>query len=241
MARAFGARVDVADEGGRRIIRLTGQPELSPCSVQIAADPSSAAFPIVAALLCEGSDLQLPGVLQNQTRTGLFTCLAEMGAEISYENARDVAGELVADMRVKASALKGIDVPPDRAPRMIDEYPVLAVAAAFADGRTTLRGLSELRVKESDRLAAIATGLRAIGVEVQESEDSLTIEGRAHDVPGDATVAAQSDHRIAMAFLVAGLGARGRVQIDDARMIATSFPSFERLMTGLGARIERSN
>ncbi len=241
MARAFGAHLDVAEEGPRRVIRLTGQPELTPCNVQVAADPSSAAFPLVAALLCDGSDLTLPGVMQNVTRTGLFTSLAEMGANISFENKRDVAGEPVADMRVTSSALKGIDVPAHRAPSMIDEYPVLAVAAAFAEGPTILRGLGELRVKESDRLSAISDGLRAIGVAVTETDDSLRIEGRGGDVTGDATVAAHDDHRIAMAFLVAGLATKSRVQIDDARMIATSFPTFVALMTGLGASIERAN
>ncbi len=241
MARAFGADIDVSEQNGERVIRVTGQVELAPTRVAVSADPSSAAFPVVAALVCEGSELEIPGVLMNPTRTGLYATLREMGAAISFENERDVAGELVADIKVSSSALKGVDVPGSRAPSMIDEYPVLAVAAAYAAGTTTMGGLGELRVKESDRLAAIVAGLKQIGVKVQEGEDSLTIKGCDGQIPGGGTVATHLDHRIAMGFLVAGLGAKERVKIDDGAMIATSFPSFLDLMTGLGARMQRAN
>lgn len=241
MARAFGAKIDVTEEGGRRVIRLTGQPELTPTPVQVAADPSSAAFPLVAALLCEGSDVLVEGVLQNETRTGLFTTLQEMGAALKLTNIRDVAGEPVADMRAQFSTLKGVEVPPERAPSMIDEYPVLAVAAAFAEGATTMRGLAELRVKESDRLSAIADGLRQIGVKVEEGEDWLTVHGTGGAVPGGGVIETRHDHRIAMSFLVAGLAAQNKVKVDDGTMIATSFPTFTELMAGLGAAVEHPN
>jgi len=177
----------------------------------------------------------------NPTRIGLYETLQAMGADIEYENAREIAGEPVADIHVRASALNGVDVPPERAPSMIDEYPVLAIAAAFAQGTTTMQGLGELRVKESDRLAAVAAGLKAIGVSVEEGADSLSVTGGAGTVPGGGTVKTHLDHRIAMAFLVAGLGADAAVKVDDGAMIATSFPNFFDLMTHLGAKIERAN
>jgi len=241
MARAFGAEIEVSIEDGASVIRLTGQRELVPTEVTVSGDPSSAAFPVVAALITPGSDIVVPRVLMNPTRTGLFETLGEMGADIVYENKRDVGGEPVADIHVRASALKGVEVPPERAPSMIDEYPVLAVAAAFADGVTAMGGLAELRVKESDRLAAVAAGLSAIGVKAAETEDSLTVTGCAGTVPGGGTVATQMDHRIAMAFLVAGLAAKSPVKVDDGAMIATSFPGFQDLMAKLGAHIERAN
>jgi len=241
MARAFGAEIDVSQEEGATVIRLTGQRELQPAEVVVSADPSSAAFPVVAALITPGSDLTVPGVLMNPARIGLYETLQAMGANIEYENSREVAGEPVADIHVRASALNGVDVPPERAPSMIDEYPVLAVAAAFASGTTTMQGLGELRVKESDRLAAVAAGLKAIGVAVDEGADSLSVTGGAGAVPGGGTVKTHLDHRIAMAFLVAGLGADAPVKVDDGAMIATSFPGFFDLMTHLGAKIERAN
>jgi len=241
MARAYGADVETAMEDGASVIRVRGQQELTPTTVTVSADPSSAAFPIVAALITPGSEVTVPNVLMNASRTGLYQTLEAMGADIAYLNAREVAGEPVADIRVRASALKGIDVPPERAPSMIDEYPVLAIAAAFADGETTMRGLGELRVKESDRLTAVAAGLKAIGVRAEEGRDSLTVHGCAGEVPGGGTIATHMDHRIAMAFIVAGLGAEAAVKVDDGAMIATSFPNFIHLMTRLGAHIERAN
>lgn len=238
MARAFGAEISVSKENAARIIRLTGEVELAPTELEIAGDPSSAAFLTVAALITPGSDILLPGVLVNPARTGLFQTLKEMGGDISFSNERELAGEPVADMRVHASALKGIEVPPERAPSMIDEYPVLAVAAAYAQGETTMHGLAELRVKESDRLAAIAAGLEAIGVKADAGQESLAVSGGGGEVPGGGTVKTHRDHRIAMAFLVAGLAARAPVKVDDGTMIATSFPSFLQVMQSLGASIE---
>ncbi len=238
MLSHFGARIAVASAAdGRRSISLAGQPELSAREVQVPADPSSAAFAAVAALILPGSRLRLEGVGINPLRTGLFTSLAEMGAGIAFENRREQSGEPVADLQVEAAELQGIEVPADRAPSMIDEYPILAVAAACARGRTVMRGLGELRVKESDRLAALARGLAACGVQVEEGPDSLIVEGRGARPPGDATIAAQMDHRIAMAFLVLGLAADRPVTVDDAGPIATSYPGFRAQMSGLGARL----
>ena len=241
MARAFGAEIEVSVEDGASVIRLTGQRELVPAQVTVSGDPSSAAFPVVAALITPGSDLMVPSVLMNPTRTGLFVTLKEMGGDLTFANEREVAGEPVADIRVRASSLTGVDVPPQRAPSMIDEYPALAIAAAYANGVTTMGGLTELRVKESDRLAAVAAGLAAIGVKADEAEDSLTVTGCAGVVSGGGTVVTHMDHRIAMAFLVAGLATKSPVKVDDGAMIATSFPGFQDLMTGLGAHIERAN
>ena len=237
MLTYFGATVQVTAEGhdGRRI-ELEGRPELKPRPIIVPRDPSSAAFPLVAALIVPGSDVLIEGVMMNPLRTGLLTTLLEMGADIAILNPRYEGGEDVADLRVKASALQGVDVPAPRAPSMIDEYPVLAVAASFARGETRMRGLSELRVKESDRLQAVADGLAANGVRHAIEGDDLIVEGGAGAVAGGGTVATHLDHRIAMSFLVMGLAADRPVTVDDERMIATSFPSFTALMRGLGAQ-----
>jgi 3-phosphoshikimate 1-carboxyvinyltransferase len=238
MLRNFGADVRVeATESGGRAITVTGFPELTGRQFEVPADPSSAAFPTVAALLVEGSEIVLPGVGINPLRTGLYQTLREMGADLRFENRRDQAGEPVADLRVRASRLKGIDVPAERAPSMIDEYPILAVAASFAEGTTRMRGLAELRVKESDRLAAMARGLAACGVAVEEEADALIVHGKGRAPRGDALIATRFDHRIAMAFLVLGMAAERPVAIDEAEAIDTSFPGFVALMNGLGAAI----
>jgi 3-phosphoshikimate 1-carboxyvinyltransferase len=231
----FGAAIVTEPEGlhGRRIT-LTGQPELSPVPVTVPADPSSAAFPLVAALLVPGSEVVLENVMMNPLRIGLITTLREMGAAIEVVDARSEGGEDMADLRVTASPLRGVDVPADRAPSMIDEYPVLAVAASFAQGTTRMRGLQELRVKESDRLAAVLDGLRANGVTCEIEGDDLIVEGAAR-AAGGGTVATHMDHRIAMAFLVMGLASETPVTVDDTTFIATSFPDFAPMMTRLGA------
>ena len=218
---------------GRRIA-LTGQPELHGADVVVPADPSSAAFPIVAALIVEGSDIVLTDVMTNPLRTGLFTTLREMGASIEESEVRGDAGEPMAQFRVRASKLRGVEVPPERAPSMIDEYLVLAVAASFAEGTTIMRGLQELRVKESDRLEATAAMLRVNGVKVEIVGDDLIVEGRGH-VPGGGLVATHMDHRIAMSALVMGLASDKPVKVDDTAFIATSFPTFIPMMRGLGA------
>ncbi len=245
MLAHFGAEVVIEDrtEGGR-IITLTGQPELTGHDIIVPGDFSSAAFPMVAALLVPSSRVELTGVGLNPLRTGLLQTLVEMGAAITIGNKRPEGGEPVGDLTVQTSALKGITVAADRAPSMIDEYPVLAVAAAFAEGETRLEGLGELRVKESDRLAAIAKGLRAAGVELAETEDSLTIRGVGggmKSIPGGVRIEANLDHRIAMAFLVLGMVADAAIEIDDGATINTSFPGFTGLMNGLGANIEPEN
>jgi 3-phosphoshikimate 1-carboxyvinyltransferase len=241
MLAGFGATIatEVTNEG--RIITLQGQPELKPQTIAVPRDPSSAAFPVCAALITEGSDILVPNIGLNPTRAGLFTTLREMGADLTYENQREEGGEPVADLRARFSPnLKGISVPPDRAASMIDEYPVLSVVAAFAEGKTEMRGVKELRVKESDRIDAMATGLRACGVTVDEGEDWWTVTGLGHgNVPGGATCETHLDHRIAMSFLILGLATRKPVSIDDGAPIATSFPVFEPLMTTLGATIRR--
>ena len=235
MLKHFGADIVSAKEGahGRRIT-LAGEPELHGAEVVVPADPSSAAFPIVAALIVEGSDLVLSDVMTNPLRTGLFTTLREMGARIEESQLRGDAGEPMAQFRVRASKLRGVEVPPERAPSMIDEYLVLAVAAGFAEGTTIMRGLQELRVKESDRLQATAAMLRVNGVKVEISGDDLIVEGRGH-VPGDGLVATHMDHRIAMSALVMGLAADKPVKVDDTAFIATSFPDFIPMMRSLGA------
>jgi 3-phosphoshikimate 1-carboxyvinyltransferase len=230
----FGADVRVADEDTGRWIRLQGQPELVPAPVMVPADPSSAAFPMVAALIVPGSELVLTEVMTNPLRTGLMLTLREMGADIEVLERRADRGEEMADLRVRASALRGVEVPAERAPSMIDEYPILAVAASFAEGTTVMRGLKELRVKESDRLAAVADGLRATGVDVEVEGDDLIVHGRARPL-GGATVTTHMDHRIAMAFLVMGLASEKPVGVDDASFIATSFPAFPALMRAAGA------
>ncbi|MBH5401362.1 3-phosphoshikimate 1-carboxyvinyltransferase [Bradyrhizobium sp. CNPSo 4010] len=235
MLRHFGADITSVQEGrhGRRIT-LVGQPELHGANVAVPADPSSAAFPIVAALIVEGSDVVLSDVMTNPLRTGLFTTLREMGASIEESEVRGDAGEPMARLRVRASKLRGVEVPPERAPSMIDEYLVLAVAASFAEGTTIMRGLQELRVKESDRLEATAAMLRVNGVTVEVSGDDLIVEGRGH-VPGGGTVATHMDHRIAMSALVMGCASDQPVSVDDTAFIATSFPDFIPMMRSLGA------
>jgi 3-phosphoshikimate 1-carboxyvinyltransferase len=235
MLTHFGAQVRVAPDGahGRRIT-LTGQPELVPAPIVVPADPSSAAFPMIAALIVPGSDVILDGVMMNPLRTGLITTLGEMGAAIEPLDLRKEGGEDVADLRVRGGALRAVEVPAERAPSMIDEYPVLAVAAAFAEGTTVMRGLKELRVKESDRLAATAALLRANGVDVEIDGDDLIVHGKGRAL-GGGIVTTHMDHRIAMAAMVLGLASDRPVQIDDGTFIATSFPGFVELMRGLGA------
>ncbi|SME92534.1 3-phosphoshikimate 1-carboxyvinyltransferase [Tistlia consotensis] len=238
MLRAFGATVTVSDEADGRHVRLAGPARLTAAPVTVPGDISSAAFPLVAALVVPGSSVVIENVGVNPLRTGLLDCLAEMGAGLRLVNRRDQAGEPVADLVAEAGPLKGIVVPPERAPSMIDEYPILAVAAAFAEGRTELRGLGELRVKESDRLAATARGLAACGVAVEEGEDWLVVHGlggSGRRPAGGARIEANLDHRIAMAFLVLGLAAAAPVEVDDASPIDTSFPGFAALLRGLGA------
>ena len=242
MLRGFGAELTVEDTGEGRVITLTGQPELRPQVVAVPRDPSSAAFPVCAALIVEGSDILVPGVSQNPTRNGLYTTLVEMGADIEFQNPREEGGEPVADLCVRACTLKAIEVPEERAASMIDEYPILSVVAAFAEGTTVMRGVKELRVKESDRIDAMARGLEACGVRVEEEEDVLIVHGMGPGgVPGGATCATHIDHRIAMSFLVAGLAAKQPVSVDDGSPIATSFPVFEELMAGLGAQMRRDD
>ncbi len=241
MLRGFGAALTVEDAPEGRVIILTGQPELRPQTVAVPRDPSSAAFPVCAALIVEGSDILVPGVSQNPTRNGLYTTLVEMGADIEFQNPREEGGEPVADLRVRASALKGIEVPPGRAASMIDEYPILSVVAACAEGKTVMRGVKELRVKESDRIDAMARGLEACGVRIEEDEDTLIVHGMgAGGVPGGAACKTHIDHRIAMSFLVLGLTSKKPVSVDDGSPIATSFPVFEGLMRALGADIART-
>jgi 3-phosphoshikimate 1-carboxyvinyltransferase len=238
MLQGFGADLQVERTAEGHVITLQGQPELRPQTVAVPRDPSSAAFPVCAALIVPGSDISVPGVSQNLTRNGLYRTLVEMGADIAFDRPRLEGGEPVADLRVRFGALKGIEVPPDRAPSMIDEYPILSVVAACAEGTTVMRGVRELRVKESDRIDAMARGLRACGVSVEEDEDTMTVHGMGvGGVPGGATAATHLDHRIAMSFLVLGLAAKAPVSVDDASPIATSFPVFERLMKGLGAHL----
>jgi len=238
MLRHFGAAVRVEPHGahGRRIV-LTGQPDLVARPVTVPADPSSAAFPAVAAAIRPGSDVTIENVGLNPLRAGLYLTLEEMGADIVYLNRRQAGGEPVADLHIRGARLKGVTVPAERAPSMIDEYPVLAVAAAFAEGETRMLGLAELKVKESDRLAAVAAGLAACGVSHRVEGDNLHVTGSARPA-GGARIATQMDHRIAMSFLVLGLGSEEPVEIDDATMIDTSFPDFVRLMAELGAIFE---
>ncbi len=236
MLKGFGAEIttEITNEG--RVITLTGQPELKPQTIAVPRDPSSAAFPICAALLVEGSDVTLPGIALNPTRAGLLDTLIEMGANIEKQNQREEGGEPVADLRVRFGPLKGVTVPPARAASMIDEYPVLAALAATAEGTTHMPGIKELRVKESDRIDAMARGLEACGVKIEESEDSLTVHGM-ESVPGGATVESRLDHRIAMSFLCLGMASKNPITVDDAGPIATSFPIFEPLMNRLGAKL----
>jgi 3-phosphoshikimate 1-carboxyvinyltransferase len=239
MLAGFGAEITVEDHEQGRVITLTGQPELQPQAIAVPRDPSSAAFPVCAALIVPGSDVLVPGIGLNPTRAGLFTTLREMGADLTYENERTEGGEPVADLRARFSdAMKGIEVPPERAASMIDEYPILSVVAAFAEGRTMMAGVKELRVKESDRIDAMVQGLRACGVEVDEGEDWFAVTGRGPgSVPGGGVCETRLDHRIAMSFLICGMAANSPVTVDDGGPIATSFPIFRDLMGHLGARV----
>lgn len=243
MLAGFGAQVSVEETDEGRVITLTGRPELKPQVIAVPRDPSSAAFAVCAALIVPGSDVLVPGIGLNPTRAGLYATLREMGADLTYENERTEGGEPVADLRARYSPdMKGINVPPERAASMIDEYPVLSVVAAFASGKTLMSGVRELRVKESDRIDAMAVGLRACGVAVDEGEDWWEVTGPGPSgVPGGATCASHLDHRIAMAFMVLGMGTQAPVSVDDGTPIATSFPIFEPLMAGLGAQLRRNN
>ncbi|MBY8977022.1 3-phosphoshikimate 1-carboxyvinyltransferase [Rhodobacteraceae bacterium NNCM2] len=241
MLRGFGAEVAIEDLPEGRAIRLTGQPELRPQTIAVPRDPSSAAFPVAAALIVPGSEVMLPNICLNPTRAGLYTTLAEMGAEIAHQNPREEGGEPVADLLVRHSTLQGVEVPPERAPSMIDEYPMLACIAAFAEGDTVMRGIGEMRVKESDRIAATVAGLRANGVEVTEEPDGMIVHGRSGEVPGGGRVETHLDHRIAMCFAVMGMASAKPVEIDDASPIATSFPNFIPMMTELGGKLTRKN
>ena len=242
LLRHFGAAVTVAEDGagGRRRVTVAGEPELAAADVAVPGDPSSAAFVAVAATLIEGSDVTITGVLANPTRTGLYDTLAEMGADIEWRHHREVGGEPVADLRVRAGPLHGTSVPAARAPSMIDEFPILAIAAAAADGPTTMAGLAELRVKESDRLATIADGLAACGVDASAGEDTLVVRGNGAAPPGGATIDSALDHRIAMSFLVCGLAAARPVSVVGAAAIDTSFPGFAAQLRALGADIAPS-
>lgn len=239
MLRAFGADVRVKDRAdGARVITLTGQPELTGQSIVVPSDPSSAAFPVAAALIVPGSHITVRSVGMNPLRTGLFTTLREMGADLTVTNERIEGGEPVADLIVRHGPLKGVSVPAERAPSMIDEYPILSVVAAFAEGETRMNGLAELRVKESDRLTLMANGLAACGVSVAVDGDDLTVTGTGAAPAGGQKIAVNLDHRIGMSFLVLGMAARSPVGIDDESAIGTSFPGFSELMSGLGARFE---
>lgn len=241
MLQGFGADLRVEQTNAGRVITLQGQPELQPQMIVVPRDPSSAAFPVCAAIITPGSDVLVPNIGLNPTRAGLFATLQEMGADLTYENKREEGGEPVADLRARFSPnLKGIAVPPTRAASMIDEYPVLSVVAAFAEGVTDMQGVKELRVKESDRIDAMAKGLRAAGVTVEEGPDWWKVTGLGHgNVPGGVTVASVLDHRIAMAFMVMGMATQKPMTVDDGGPIATSFPIFETLMAGLGAQLMR--
>ncbi|KQM30006.1 3-phosphoshikimate 1-carboxyvinyltransferase [Sphingomonas sp. Leaf10] len=238
MLTGFGAKLTVEQTSAGRVIELHGESELKPQTITVPGDPSSAAFPVVAALLVPGSHVTITNVGLNPTRAALFDVLRAMGGDITFENRRDVGGEPVADLVVRASTLTGIEVDPAVAPSMIDEFPILFVAAALAKGRTVTRGLEELRVKESDRITTMAEGLRTIGARVEETEDGLIIDGTGGDpLPGGGTIAARLDHRIAMSFVVAGLVSCEPVTIDDMAPVATSFPTFTTLLRGLGAAL----
>ena len=238
MLAAFGAQLQIEARPDGRVIRLEGGQSLAGTPVRVPGDPSSAAFPLVAALVTPGSEVTVEGVLLNPLRAGLFQTLQEMGADLVVSNRRDDGGEPVGDITARHSALRGVDVPAERAPSMIDEYPILAIAAAFAEGPTVMRGVGELRVKESDRIALMAAGLEACGVMVEEEPEGMIVTGLAranHRVRGGAVVETHGDHRVAMAHLVMGLAADAPITVDEPGMIATSFPGFETLMRGLGA------
>ncbi len=238
MLRAFGAEITTETRGAKTAITVKGQAELQGRDVTVPGDPSSAAFLAAAAAIVPGGDVTIEGVLVNATRIGFYTTLQEMGADVAFLNAREDGGEPIADIRVRQGTLRGVSVPPARAPSMIDEYPVLACVAAFADGTTRMDGLAELKVKESDRLAATVAGLVANGVAAKVDGDAMIVTG-GRGVPGGGTVATHMDHRMAMAFLVLGLGSDAPVTVDDITYVATSFPSFQALMTACGATFER--
>ena len=235
MLKSFGAKIAVTDKDGARHITLEGRHELTAQAIDVPGDPSSAAFPMVAALISPDSEIVIENIMLNPTRIGLFVTLQEMGADITFENRRQAGGEDVADIRVRSSRLKGVRVPPERAPSMIDEYPILSVAASFAEGTTRIEGLEELHVKESDRLAAVEAGLQVNGVMTHSGRDWLEVQGGG--APGGGTVTTHMDHRIAMSFLVMGLASRIHTSIDDSAFIATSFPGFTELLNGMGARM----
>jgi 3-phosphoshikimate 1-carboxyvinyltransferase len=235
MLKGFGATIDIAEKDGRRHIAVAGERELRATALAVPGDPSSAAFPMVAALITRDSEIVLDGILLNPTRTGLLETLREMGADLAIDNRRESGGELLGDIRVRSTRLRGVRVPAARAPSMIDEFPILAVAASFAAGTTRMEGLHELRVKESDRLAAIVGGLEANGVVCRSGDDWIEVDGGR--VPGGGLVSTFMDHRIAMAFLIMGLAADAPVEVDDAAMIATSFPDFRQFMQRLGAEL----
>ena len=239
MLKGFGATIDIQDsKDGRRIV-LDGYPELKSQLISVPRDPSSAAFPICAALITEGSDILVPNIALNPTRAGLFKTLEEMGANIEYINRKSEGGEPVADLRVRFSALRGVEVPPDRAASMIDEYPILSVVASFAEGKTTMLGVKELRVKESDRIDAMARGLMDSGVNVEQEDDTLSIYGKGPlGVPGGADCVTFLDHRVAMSFLCLGLATKNPITIDDYSPVTTSFPNFKDLITNLGGQLE---
>nr|B0T270.1 RecName: Full=3-phosphoshikimate 1-carboxyvinyltransferase; AltName: Full=5-enolpyruvylshikimate-3-phosphate synthase; Short=EPSP synthase; Short=EPSPS [Caulobacter sp. K31] len=234
MLRAFGAEVIVEDQGGVRHIRLPAGQKLTGTHVAVPGDPSSAAFPLVAGLIVPGSEVTVEGVMLNELRTGLFTTLREMGADLVISNVRESSGEEVGDITARYSRMHGVVVPPERAPAMIDEYPILAVAAAFATGDTVMRGVGEMRVKESDRIALTAAGLEACGVDVEEEPEGFIVHGTGQAPRGGAMVETHGDHRIAMSHLILGLAAQSAVSIDEPGMIATSFPGFAEMMRGLG-------
>jgi 3-phosphoshikimate 1-carboxyvinyltransferase len=240
MLQAFGATLEFEARGPGRAVRLEGGQRLTGTMVRVPGDPSSAAFPLVAALITPGSEVTVEGVLLNPLRAGLFETLAEMGADLQISNPREAGGEPVGDITARHSALQGVEVPAERASSMIDEYPILAVAAAFAEGPTVMRGVGELRVKESDRIALMAAGLEACGVMVEEEPEGMIVTGLARanrKVRGGSVVETHGDHRVAMAHLVMGLAAEASISVDEPGMIATSFPGFEALMRGLGAGI----
>ncbi|MEW6389174.1 MAG: 3-phosphoshikimate 1-carboxyvinyltransferase [Pseudomonadota bacterium] len=241
MLRAFGAEVIVEDrvvgEKTIRHIRLPEGQKLTGTHVAVPGDPSSAAFPLVAGLIIPGSEVTVEGVMLNELRTGLFTTLQEMGADLVISNRRMSSGEEVGDITARYSKLKGVVVPPERAPSMIDEYPILAIAAAFAEGDTVMRGVGEMRVKESDRIALTAAGLEACGVDVEEEPEGFIVHGTGQPPRGGATVETHGDHRIAMSHLILGMAAQAPVAVDEPGMIATSFPGFADLMRGLGATL----
>ena len=237
MLAGFGAQIRTETTPDGHKITLTGRPELRPQPVAVPRDPSSAAFPVAAALIVPGSEIRVPGVSRNPTRDGLYVTLLEMGADITFENPREEGGEPVADLLVRYGPLKGVTVPADRAASMIDEFPILSVIAAFAEGTTVMNGVAELRVKESDRIDAMAVGLRANGVTVEDTRDTMTVHGAAQ-VAGGGHAVTHLDHRIAMSFLILGLATQQPVTIDDAGPITTSFPDFVPLMTRLGATLD---